>query len=510
MFKRNSSRMKFFYLVCGLLVFIHFQNCAPKKEDPPQNEIVETPVVPSEEVLDCALNSNATNCIKKSCTFDANSIAHEGSVLAFQNSEVPQGESCISENRICQDGALSGSYAYATCQVTAPASCLFNTQTISHSSNILAFQNSTVPFGSACTSEIRECSNGALSGSYAHAYCVVESPANCLFNGQTIAHNESVVAFGSSTMPFGSQCQPETRVCSNGALSGTATFASCNIESPQSCMFNSQTIAHGQELIGFQTSTVSFGSSCSQQTRTCDNGILSGEYEYASCNIESAKSCLFNGQTIAHGQNIQTFQSVSVAYNSSCQQETRTCNDGILSGNFNYDSCTVLPAVSCTFNNQEVPHNSTVTAYLSDYVNNGEICSAETRSCNNGILSGSYSYSSCTGSPVPPDSCEFDGNTVLSGANVIAYQAASVPYGTSCISETRTCSSGTLSGSFTYASCSVQPGLSCTFNEQSIPHGSSVAAYKSDQADKRGICSSQTRQCKNGSLSGGFKYSSCQ
>lgn len=507
MFKRNSSRMKFIYLMCGLFLLIQFQNCAAKNGD---EDVQALPAAAPEEVLECSLDSSSSTCVKKSCTFDANSVSHGDTVVAFQNSEVSFGESCISENRVCDDGALSGSYVYATCQVAGPASCLFNTKTISHMSNTLAFQNSTVPYGSACTSEFRECSNGALGGSYSYAHCTVESPANCLFNGQSIPHNGSVVAFGSSTMPFGSQCQAETRVCSNGVLSGSATFGSCNIESPQSCLFNGQSIAHGQELVGFQTSSVPFGVSCSQQTRVCDNGILSGEYEYASCNIEGAKSCLFNGQTIAHGQNIQAFQSSSVAFNGSCLQETRTCRDGVLSGNFIYETCVVAPAVSCTFNGQEVFHGSTVTAYLNSSVASGESCTAETRSCDNGSLSGSYSYLNCVGSPPPAGSCEFSGNTVLVGASVIAYQSASVPYGTSCISESRTCNGGALSGSFTYASCSIQSGLSCVFNGQGIPHGEKVTAYRSDQADKKGNCNSQTRVCKNGSLSGGFRYSMCQ
>lgn len=52
-------------------------------------------------------------------------------------------------------------------------------------------------------------------------------------------------------------------------------------------------------------------------------------------------------------------------------------------------------------------------------------------------------------------SCTFDGNTVTSGSSVTAYQTSSVPYGNSCTSETRTCTNGTLSGSYTYPSCTV-------------------------------------------------------
>jgi Right handed beta helix region len=55
----------------------------------------------------------------------------------------------------------------------------------------------------------------------------------------------------------------------------------------------------------------------------------------------------------------------------------------------------------------------------------------------------------------PAPSCSFDGKTIASGSTVTAYQASSVAPGNLCISQTRACSDGTLSGTYTYASCSV-------------------------------------------------------
>ncbi len=54
-------------------------------------------------------------------------------------------------------------------------------------------------------------------------------------------------------------------------------------------------------------------------------------------------------------------------------------------------------------------------------------------------------------------SCTFNGSTVVHGNSVTAYQASTVPYGSSCASQTRTCSNGSLSGSYAYSSCSVSP-----------------------------------------------------
>jgi len=55
-------------------------------------------------------------------------------------------------------------------------------------------------------------------------------------------------------------------------------------------------------------------------------------------------------------------------------------------------------------------------------------------------------------------SCTFNGKTIASGSSVTAFLASSVPSGQSCKSQVRTCSNGTLSGTYTFPSCSVQGG----------------------------------------------------
>ena len=53
------------------------------------------------------------------------------------------------------------------------------------------------------------------------------------------------------------------------------------------------------------------------------------------------------------------------------------------------------------------------------------------------------------------------GGSLSSGKSVSAYQSPTVPYGSTCISETRTCSNGTLSGTYANKSCAVAGALSC-------------------------------------------------
>lgn len=108
-------------------------------------------------------------------------------------------------------------------------------------------------------------------------------------------------------------------------------------------------------------------------------------------------SCAFNGQSIAHGGSVTGYQSSSVAYGSQCVSEQRICTNGTLSGTYQYSSCTVSPPASCTFNGQTIAHGAAVTAYQVTYATCGS-CPAfsQQRTCTNGTLSGSYPYSSCS------------------------------------------------------------------------------------------------------------------
>lgn len=109
---------------------------------------------------------------------------------------------------------------------------------------------------------------------------------NCAFNGKVVLNGQSVQAFPSATVPFGNSCVSETRVCSNGVLSGSATNASCTVNAPLSCNYNGQTIEHGASVSGFLESIAAYGTSCQSVTRTCYNGSLGGSI-VPSCSVAS-------------------------------------------------------------------------------------------------------------------------------------------------------------------------------------------------------------------------------
>lgn len=84
-------------------------------------------------------------------------------------------------------------------------------------------------------------------------------------------------------------------------------------------------------------------------------------------------------------------------------------------------------------------------------------------SSNNTTASDAYCTSAkptasqlCSVTTTPSNqSCTFNNQTIAHGASVAAYQAQSVAYGQTCAQQTRTCTNGTLSGSYAYTSCAL-------------------------------------------------------
>ena len=75
--------------------------------------------------------------------------------------------------------------------------------------------------------------------------------------------------------------------------------------------------------------------------------------------------------------------------------------------------------------------------------------------CDSVTLTVNPTTNPCTGTPW---------GTIAHGNSVTAYQTPSVPYGNSCVSETRTCNNGTLTGSYTNTSCTPDPAPTGTLS----------------------------------------------
>lgn len=502
---KSISRIIVFCL--SLTVLFSFQNC---------NKVQFSTQLPEDVSSSdfCTANPDAAECLNVSpptCSFNGTSYQEGQTVVAYLTSTVPYGQNCTEEVRTCSGGSFTGTYSFPACNVDTPAACLFNGQAVNHGSTVVAYQNSAVPFGTTCVSQNRQCNNGVLSGSYNFASCTVGAANSCLFNGQTIPHGQSVQAFTTSSVPYGQTCAATTRTCYNGQLTGSGNFASCMVDAPSACLFNGQTIAHQGSVTAYQNSTVPAGSTCVSQQRTCNNGVLSGTYNIASCTVSAPLSCMFNGQTVPHGQNVTAYQSSTVNFGQSCTSQVRSCNNGSLSGSYSYSSCVVNSAASCLFNGQTINHGQSVTAFPSSTVAYGQTCQPETRTCYNGTLSGSATFANCSVSG--PVSCLLDGQTFAHNQQVVAYNSRTVPFGQTCSQRTRQCINGSFTedASYQYLSCQAEAPKNCVFNGQTVLHGASRTAYFQSQVPYGQSCASQaqTRTCYNGTMSGSAPYASC-
>jgi len=74
------------------------------------------------------------------------------------------------------------------------------------------------------------------------------------------------------------------------ALLGSAKITVASATAHPSCSWDGQSVAHGQSVTGYQSASVAYGSQCASQTRTCTDGALSGSYPYADCATEPPAS----------------------------------------------------------------------------------------------------------------------------------------------------------------------------------------------------------------------------
>ncbi|OGG58487.1 hypothetical protein A2765_02020 [Candidatus Kaiserbacteria bacterium RIFCSPHIGHO2_01_FULL_56_24] len=348
---------------------------------------------------------------------------------------------------------------------------------------------------------------------------------NCSQGGLTAVSGLTADFYSVTAAPLGSSCASNktTRQCVNGNFSGNPAYqyGSCS-DTANQCIVNSVTIANGVSQQFYSRSSVNTGDACSSytQTRTCTNGVMTGasNFMYSSCIVDVPDSCSVGGIAVAHGSS-RTFYTQDLATSTvSCSAygQSRTCNDGVLSGSGEYSkpSCT---AGACFTDGVTFQSGSTTTFYFAKNIPSGEQCSsyAQTRSCVSGTFTGNaaYKYTSCV--PAAAGTCVTDSVVLTSGQAWLFYSTTTAAVGTTCgsVSQLRTCTNGTLGGTASFNRTSCSDTKLCPLAGVNVPHGDSYTFYNAQTVDFGSTCSSeaQTRTCSNGKFSGSdsYQYANC-
>ncbi len=157
-----------------------------------------------------------------------------------------------------------------------------------------------------------------------------------------------VSASGSTTIA------PSLTTTYNGTVEGLGGTATCEntLTVNALCTLDGEEVSHGSSITAYESETVPYGEGCASEVRTCTNGTLSGAFAYTSCVVDEPASCTLDGVTVAHGDS-RTFYSVSDAVAGQlCSDHalSRTCNNGVLSGSsaYEYATCGCTPFYSCS------------------------------------------------------------------------------------------------------------------------------------------------------------------
>ncbi len=103
--------------------------------------------------------------------------------------------------------------------------------------------------------------------------------------------------------------------------------------------------------------------------------------------------CTLDGISLEHGENYSFYQNI-FSFNCSNEVSVLFCDNGVLehSDTYKYHSCNTYN--SCSIGGQTLEHNTSQIFYFKSFDEDG--CINETRTCNNGVLNGSYTYTTCS------------------------------------------------------------------------------------------------------------------
>jgi len=472
-------------------------------------------------------------------------IADGASVTAYQNSSVDCGGTCTSQTRTCANGVLSGAYASQSCSVT-PTSGGWSTW-----ADTSACVGGTKSQARSCNSPAPACGGAACAGSATQSVgCALALvPCTSPWGGSDIADGASVTAYQNSSVACGGTCTSQTRTCASGVLSGAYTRQTCSV-TPTDGGWSAWADTSVCAASGMKTQQ----RACDSPAPACGGAACAGlATQSVGCTLPPvACASPWGGSAIADGASVTAYQNSSVACGGSCASQVRTCANGVLSGAFTNQSCSVTPT------DGGWGAWADTSECIGGQKSQARSCNSPAPACGGAACAGAATQNVGCAPPPVPCTPPWGGSAIADGASVTAYQSSSVACGSSCTSQVRTCTSGVLSGAYTNQNCSVTPvnggwsawvdtsvcaggkknqqrtcnspapacgGAACAgsptqivdctvactspWGGGDIADGGSITAYQSSSVACGSSCTSQIRTCTSGVLSGSYTSQSC-
>lgn len=275
-----------------------------------------------------------------------------------------------------------GTYSTAWSATTLGGTCnLPWGGTINNGQSVTAYQAASVACGQTCASQTRTCSGGVLSGTYTHQSCSVRScETACVSIGQefqggkcattgtnaliaassdtgsfvwgslaiTRSTNSSTNGQGNTAVlaAYGASAHPAASACANLTLGGFDDWYLPAIDELDQ-LYQSQLLIGGFSTSHYWSSTEA--SSYYAWYRWFGGDEPSGRYKdyyhRVRCvrSVGTAENCTLSGVTVNHGSS-RTFYNTSSSTNCAGAGLSRTCSNGTLSGSSSYShaSCSTI------------------------------------------------------------------------------------------------------------------------------------------------------------------------
>jgi hypothetical protein len=218
-------------------------------------------------------------CVMACAAPDGSTVQHGQQWTGYGTATVACGNTCVRNQSItCNNGSWTG-VAFNTCDAPC-ASCPLPwggpASPIAHGSSVTAYLHAAEPYGGTCSLETRTCNNGSLGGSYAFDSCTVSGPASCMLpwgtelasGGSATGHKNTPVYAWSASL---STCN--TPPYGNGVSGGTCTSAA------EVGTFHILTTVSnaGCPSLRYIYQLCDSTQTCSASTFSCDNGTLTGD-----------------------------------------------------------------------------------------------------------------------------------------------------------------------------------------------------------------------------------------